>query len=306
MTDPLKIVFAGTPEFSVTALQALIASEHHICAVYTQPDRPAGRGRKLTASPIKQLAITHGLTVKQPVSLRNDIAQQELVALKADLMIVVAYGLILPQTVLDTPVLGCWNIHASLLPRWRGAAPIHRAILAGDEKTGVCIMQMDAGLDTGPVLLSKSTNISDDETVNSLHNRLAGLGAEALIEALNHRQQLTPIIQSQSGIMYAHKLEKSESRLDWSETATELDRKIRGFNPWPGAQLNIAGETCKIWRARVETISGTAGNVLKAGGDDLIIACGEGSLRIDELQKPGSRRMPVRDFLNAMPDLRVM
>ncbi|NLG77827.1 MAG: methionyl-tRNA formyltransferase, partial [Xanthomonadaceae bacterium] len=235
MSSPFSIVFAGTPEFSVPTLKALLDSRHRVAAVYTQPDRPAGRGRQLTASPIKRVALEHGIHVEQPATLKDAAAVARLASFSADLMIVVAYGLLLPQSVLDTPRLGCVNVHASLLPRWRGAAPIQRAILAGDRETGVTIMQMDAGLDTGPMLLQRSTPIAERETSATLHDRLAAIGAEALLDALDSLPQIVPQAQPDEGVTYAAKIRKEEARIDWSRSASEIDRMVRAFDPWPVA-----------------------------------------------------------------------
>jgi len=252
MTQRLRLVFAGTPEFAVPCLEACLAAPADVVAVYTQPDRPAGRGRKLTPSPVKQRALDATISVEQPETLKALDAQQRLAAYAPDLMIVVAYGLILPKKVLAIPRLGCWNVHASLLPRWRGAAPIQRAILAGDVETGIDLMQMEAGLDTGPVLIERRTPIGDDDTGGSLHDRLATLGADALAEGLARAargETLTPRAQAETGVAYAHKIEKSEGRLDWNEPASVLARKVRAFDPWPGTEADLWGERVRIWSA---------------------------------------------------------
>jgi len=299
----LRIIFAGTPEFAATCLQSLLESPHEVCAVYTQPDRPAGRGRKLTASPVKALALEHGLPVCQPPTLRDPDAQRELAAWQADIMVVVAYGLILPQAVLDTPPLGCINVHASLLPRWRGAAPIQRAILAGDAESGVTIMQMEAGLDTGPMLLRVSCPIGADDTAQTLHDRLAGLGARALVEALAGLEAgaLAAETQDEALANYAAKLEKSEAEIHWGRGAAELDRQIRAFNPWPVAFTRLGERNLRIWEAEPRPGSSPAapGTVLAADPDGIDVATGEGILRLKRLQLPGGRPLPARDFLNA-------
>ncbi len=301
MSSPLRIIFAGTPEFSVAPLNALLGSGHRVVAVYTQPDRPAGRGRKLSASPVKDLALRHNIPIHQPKSLKSVEQQAQLAALQADLMVVVAYGLLLPQAVLDTPRLGCINIHASLLPRWRGAAPIQRAILAGDSNTGITIMRMDAGLDTGPMLHTLSCPIEPADTGGSLHDRLVPLGAEALMQALpaiaEGRAQGQP--QDDGQASYAHKLRKEEATMDWGLPAVELERQARAFNPWPVAQTLYAGQVMRIWSARAIAGTGPHGTVLATGRDGIDVACADGLLRIDRLQLPGKRAMNVADFLNA-------
>ena len=308
MSDRLRLVFAGTPDFAVPGLEAVLASGHELLAVYTQPDRPAGRGRQLAASPVKQRALAAGIEVRQPETLRDADAQAQLAALAPDLMIVIAYGLILPKKVLAIPRHGCWNIHASLLPRWRGAAPIQRALLAGDTQTGVCLMQMEAGLDTGPVLLQSATAIADTDTGQSLHDRLAVLGAQLLADGLAQVAAGTlPVPQPQpdDGVTYAHKLEKSESLLDWSQPAAELDRRIRAFEPWPGTQGDLAGERVRVWQARAlsQTHSATPGTLLRAGRDGIDVACGDGVLRSLGVQRAGGRRIDVAAYLNGRPGL---
>ena len=299
----MKIVFAGTPEFSLPALQALLDSAHPVVAVYTQPDRPAGRGRRISASPVKELAVSAGLPVMQPHSLSDALEQRRLAEWQADLMVVVAYGLILPQAVLDLPRLGCVNVHASLLPRWRGAAPIQRAILAGDTETGVCLMQMEAGLDTGPVLACRETAILPDDTGSSLHDRLAVLGGELLgaeLDAIG-AGSLRPQVQDDVQASYAHKLDKAEAGLDWSQDAASLARKVRAFNAWPVAETRLNTRQLRIWEARAEDSTSDAppGTVIAADRDGVRVACGMGVLRLLILQVPGGRPMAAADFVNA-------
>ena len=306
----MKLVFAGTPEFAVPSLDAALASGCEVVAVYTQPDRPAGRGRQLTASPVKQRAMAAGIEVRQPKTLRDPEAQQALRELQPDLLVVIAYGLILPQAVLDIPLHGGWNLHASLLPRWRGAAPIQRAIEAGDRETGVCLMQMEAGLDTGPVLLSQPTPVLDDDTAGTLHDRLARLSAEVLTDGLKLlRAGIKPQAQPQpaDGIEYAHKLDKAEARLDWDAPAVELARKVRAFNPWPVAEFELAGERLRVHAAKPVDSGGAAaapGSVLRAGREGIDVVCTDGVLRLITVQRPGGRAMPAADYLNARPELR--
>jgi methionyl-tRNA formyltransferase len=299
--DSLRIVFAGTPEFSVAPLQALLGDGREVVAVYTQPDRPAGRGRKLTPSPVKQLALARGIPVHQPASLKPAAAQQALAELAPDLMVVVAYGLLLPRAVLDTPRLGCVNIHASLLPRWRGAAPIQRAILAGDAETGITIMQMEAGLDTGPMLHVLRCAIGPQETGGSLHDRLAPLGARALLEALPAIADGTAVgtPQDDTASTYAHKLSKAEALIDWRLPAAELERLVRAFDPWPVAQTRYRGQPLRVWGARALPGSGVPGRVLASGRDGIDVACGDGLLRLTRLQLPGKRAMAAAEVLNA-------
>lgn len=305
--DRLKVAFAGTPEFAAVALDALIASEHDVVVVLTQPDRPAGRGRKLGPSAVKQRALNAAIPVQQPLSLRDESAQAALAAVGADVLVVAAYGLILPQAVLDMPPLGCLNIHGSLLPRWRGAAPIHRAILAGDERTGVCIMQMDAGLDTGDVLLERQLEIGDNETAAQLHDRLAVLGAAALVESLTAhcRGELQTLVQPEAGVSYAEKLSKAEARLDFSAQSGELHRRIRAFNPWPVAEASLRGERVRIWSSRqVPVESGGAaalansapGTVVEVLSDALRVRTGDGLIDLLQLQWPGKKMQDAAVF----------
>lgn len=303
MSTPLNIVYAGTPEFAAVALQALLDSPHTLIAVYTQPDRPAGRGRKLKASPVKTLALEHGIKVYQPESLKSADEQAKLAALNPDVMVVAAYGLLLPAEVLAIPRLGCLNIHASLLPRWRGAAPIQRAILAGDAETGITIMQMDKGLDTGDMLYKRSTPIESSDTAASLHDRLAELGAQAIVEALEGIQEgtLVPEKQDDGQANYARKLNKSEAAIDWQQSAEQIARQVAAFNPWPVAQTPWQGEMLRIWEARPldETSSQPPGTVIRADKQGIDIACGEGVLRALRLQRPGGKPQGVADFINA-------
>jgi methionyl-tRNA formyltransferase len=308
MPAPLRLVFAGTPEFAAPHLRACLAENVEIAAVYTQPDRPAGRGRTLAASPVKQAALAAGLVVEQPESLKSLAAKARLRELNPDLLVVVAYGLILPRTVLAIPRLGCWNVHASLLPRWRGAAPIQRAILAGDTQTGVCLMRMEAGLDTGPVMLRREIDIAADDTGGSLHDKLAVLGAQTLGEGLRRTlagETLTALPQPEAGIAYAHKLEKSEARLDWNESAIVLERKVRAFDPWPVAEADLAGERVRVWGAQAMPGNGASPGAVIAGTKHGIdVACGEGALRVTRLQRAGGRVVTAADYLNARPELK--
>jgi methionyl-tRNA formyltransferase len=304
--NKLKLIFAGTPDFAARHLAALLSSDHEVVAVYTQPDKPAGRGQRLTASPVKELALTHNLPVYQPASLRNEEAQAELAALGADLMVVVAYGLILPKVVLDTPRLGCINVHGSLLPRWRGAAPIQRAIWAGDAETGVTIMQMDVGLDTGAMIRKVSCPIAADETSTSLYDKLAGLGPQALVDTLNAMEAGDTAAEQQDDSLanYAQKLSKEEARIDWSMEAVAIERCIRAFNPWPISWFEVAGQTIKVWQAEVvdSNHGQPAGTLLKADKQGIDIATGKGVLRLLTLQPPGKKAMSVSDLLNSRRD----
>lgn len=304
MTTPLRIIFAGTPDFAARHLQALLDSEHQVIAVYTQPDRPAGRGQQLQASPVKQLAVAHDIPVFQPKSLKKAPAQQQLSALDADLMVVVAYGLILPQVVLDTPKLGCINVHGSLLPRWRGAAPIQRALWAGDTNTGVTIMQMDAGLDTGAMLSMATLPIEDHDTSATLYDKLAVIGPRALVEALQDLPGLRAKAQPQqdSAANYAEKLSKEEALLDFNKAAVALEREIRAFNPWPVSYLQLGTQQLKIWQARVEAGSAQPGQVVRVDKKGIAIGTSDGLLVIEQLQPPGKKAMAVVDFLNGRAD----
>ena len=304
----LRIVFAGTPEFAVPSLRAA-AERHEVVAVYTQPDRPAGRGRALRPSPVKLEAVRRGIPVLQPDTLRSALSRDALRALQPDLLVVVAYGLILPQSILDIPRYGGWNVHASLLPRWRGAAPIQRAIEAGDRETGVCLMQMAKGLDTGPVLLVQRIAIGDAETGGQLHDRLAALGAQTLSDGLGLlRAGLKPVAHAQPdvGVTYAHKFDKAEARLDWSRPAGELARKVRAFNPWPMAETTLDGERVRVHAAVAVPRDRDAapGSVLVAGRHGIDIACADGALRVGLLQRDGGKAISAADFLNAHPQLK--
>lgn len=310
----MRVIFAGTPEFARAALERLQAAGFTLPLVLTQPDRPAGRGMKLQPSPVKQFAQAHGIAVAQPRSLRLDgkypedaaAARAAIEAARADVMVVAAYGLILPQWVLDAPRLGCLNIHASLLPRWRGAAPIHRAIEAGDTQTGVTIMQMDAGLDTGAMLLEERIAIAPADTTASLHDKLANLGGRLIVEALEIAAcgGLRPVPQPEQGVTYAHKIEKAEAAIDWSQPAAAIERRIRAFDPFPGAAARIGGETVKVWRARAAAGHGSAaaGTVVALDDHGISVACGDGGrLELTELQRPGGKRLPAADFLRGFP-----
>ena len=305
----LRVAFAGTPEFASVALAAIHAAGHGVPLVLTQPDRPAGRGMKLTPSPVKQLALDLGLTVAQPRSLRLDgkypdeaeAGRAALEAARADVLVVAAYGLILPQWVLDLPRLGCLNIHGSLLPRWRGAAPIHRAIEAGDAETGITIMQMDVGLDTGDMLLVEREPIAFDDTTGLVHDRLAALGARLIVQALGDAAagRLRPVRQPDEGVNYAHKIAKAEAAMDWRLPADVLERRIRAFDPFPGATFQAGGETVKLWRAQVERLDRAAvpGSVIAVDGQQLVVACGDGALALLDVQRSGGKRTPVASWL---------
>jgi len=299
----MRLIFAGTPEFSAKALGALVCAGHEVVLVLTQPDRPAGRGMSLAMSPVKQLAQAQGLSVLQPVSLKLPEIQAQLAAAGAEVMIVAAYGLILPKAVLDIPPRGCLNIHASLLPRWRGAAPIQRAILAGDGETGITIMQMDEGLDTGPMLLKRPLPIMANDTAHALHDKLAALGADAIVAALAQLQSgvLSGQFQDERLATYAAKLTKAEGRLDWIRPARELERAVRAYNPFPIAQAVFKGEVWRIWQAETSDHSGAPGEVLRVDKDGVLVACGEGALLLREVQKAGGRRLPLAQFLPGNP-----
>ena len=309
MTSPLRVIFAGTPEFAAAAMAQILAAGHTVPLVLTQPDRPAGRGMKLQASAVKQLALQHNIPVAQPLSLRLDgkypddaaAAQAAITEAKADVMVVAAYGLILPQWTLDAPRLGCLNIHASLLPRWRGAAPIHRAIEAGDAQTGVVIMQMDAGLDTGDMLLTDVLDIAPDDTTATLHDRLAEMGGALVVRALADAQagQLHAVKQPEAGVNYAHKIEKTEAAVDWQQSAESIGRRVRAFNPFPAASAQLGADTIKLWRATVEATSATdaPGTILSADAHGVRVACGEGVLCVTELQRAGGKRLNAADLL---------
>ena len=311
----MRVIFAGTPEFARSALAALHAAGHDIVGVMTQPDRPAGRGMKLQASAVKQFAQTHQLPVLQPHSLKLDgkypeealAAQQFIAQAQADVMVVAAYGLILPQWVLDAPRFGCLNIHGSLLPRWRGAAPIHRAIEAGDVETGITIMQMDAGLDTGDMLLKETWPIGPLDTTATLHDALASMGAQMIVKALSQVGQFTPVKQPEEGVTYAHKIEKSEAALDWTQSAEVLARRVRAFDPFPGMSTQLGDEVIKIWQAHALNANASAnpqhaplaGTILAIAETGIQVACGEGVLCLTQLQKPGGKRQPVSDFVRS-------
>lgn len=294
----MRIIFAGTPHFAASALATLLANDHEIVAVLTQPDRPAGRGMQLAPSPVKQLAVQHGIPVLQPTTLKAAGIQLELAIFQADVMVVAAYGLILPAPVLHMPRYGCLNIHASLLPRWRGAAPIQRAILAGDVETGITIMQMDEGLDTGKMLLKKSCAIAVNDTAQTLHDKLEKLGAEAIIEALSKICNLTGITQDNALATYAAKIIKSEAQLDWTQSAAQLDRAIRAYNPVPGAYTILNDTTIKIWQASESVpMQGEPGTVLAINKHDIQVSCGQGSLKLQILQRPNGKSLPVSQFV---------
>lgn len=300
MEHELKIIFAGTPTFAAKSLEAILAHEHHVVAVLTQPDRPAGRGMQLTPSPVKQVALQHAITVLQPQTLKSEEVQNQLSLFQADVMVVAAYGLLLPRAVLQLPRYGCLNIHASLLPRWRGAAPIQRAILAGDNVTGVTIMQMDEGLDTGNMLLKKICPIEPRDTAESLLTKLTMIGAEAIIESLQElpRNTMSAIVQDSAEATYAPKLSKSEAALDWTQSAQQLERCVRGYNPFPVAHAKIRDTQIKIWQAAVhEGTRSQPGTVVEIGKDGILVACGTGALALEVLQRPNGKAMPAHQFL---------
>ncbi len=297
----MKVAFAGTPEFAAVALRALIAAGFEIPLVLTQPDRPAGRGQKLVASAVKQVALAHGIPAHQPEKLRDPATHAPLIECAPDVLVVAAYGLILPQAVLNIPKRGCLNIHASLLPRWRGAAPIQRAIEAGDAETGVAIMRMEAGLDTGPVLLAAALPIGPAETAATLHDRLAALGGRLIVDALQRLDALTPQPQPAGGVTYANKIDKAEAAIDWTRPAAEIERRIRAFDPFPGCTVKFGADVLKIWRAELAPGGGQAGAILAVAPDGITVACGEGALKLVELQKPGGRRLASAEFLPGFP-----
>ena len=302
MTTPLRIVFAGTPDFAAKHLAALLESDHQVIAAYTQPDRPAGRGKKLTPSPVKAMALSHEIPVYQPASLKSSDAQAELQALNADIMVVVAYGLILPVAVLEAPKLGCLNVHGSILPKWRGAAPIQRAVWAGDDETGVTIMQMDEGLDTGDMLHIARIPIANTDTSASLYDKLADLGPTALLHTLDNLASLTPSPQNDADATYAKKLSKEEAFINWRDDAQQIERNIRAFNPWPVAWTTIADQNIKIWAADVidDLATGNApGTITQADKHGIVVATGRGGLRIHSLQIPGKKALPAVDVVNA-------
>ncbi|MEH0743328.1 methionyl-tRNA formyltransferase [Vibrio cholerae] len=303
MSKPLKIVFAGTPDFAARHLAALLSSEHDVIAVYTQPDRPAGRGKKLTASPVKQIALDHDIAVYQPENFKSEEAKQALADLDADLMVVVAYGLLLPQAVLDTPKLGCINVHGSILPRWRGAAPIQRAIWAGDEETGVTIMQMDIGLDTGDMLSIARLPIESSDTSASMYEKLADLGPSALLDCLTDIAQGSAVATKQDDALanYAKKLSKEEARINWHDDAEHIERCVRAFNPWPMSHFETADNSIKVWQSRVaeHTTDQAAGTIIQADKTGIYVATGKGVLVLSQLQVPGKKAMSVQDILNA-------
>ncbi|ENC6708667.1 methionyl-tRNA formyltransferase [Vibrio harveyi] len=303
MSQSLRIVFAGTPDFAARHLAALLSSEHEVIAVYTQPDRPAGRGKKLTASPVKTIALEHDIPVYQPENFKSDEAKQELADLNADIMVVVAYGLLLPQVVLDTPKLGCINVHGSILPRWRGAAPIQRSIWAGDAETGVTIMQMDIGLDTGDMLKIATLPIEASDTSASMYEKLAGLGPDALIDCLADiaTGKAEPVKQDDELANYAKKLSKEEARIDWNDDAAHIERCVRAFNPWPMSHFEAAENSIKVWESRVagQTSDKPAGTILQADKTGIYVATGNGVLVLEQLQVPGKKAMSVQDILNS-------
>ena len=304
VTQALRIIFAGTPDFAARHLQALIDSEHEIVAVYCPPDRPAGRGKKLKACEVKELAVAHDIQVLQPSSLKSTEVQQELAELNADLMVVVAYGLLLPKAILDTPKFGCINVHGSILPRWRGAAPIQRAIWAGDEKSGVTIMQMDVGLDTGDMLSIVTCPIAKDETSTSLYDKLAQLGPQAMIATVADiaNGQAIATKQDDEQANYAKKLSKEEANIDWTMAADQIERNVRSFNPWPICFTEFSGHTVKIWQAEIVNQQGQAGTILQADKNGIIVATAQHALKITQLQPEGKKPMSAQDFLNGRAD----
>lgn len=303
MTRSLNVIFAGTPDFAASSLQALLDSEHNIVAIYTQPDRQSGRGKKISMSPVKELALKHNIPVEQPISFKTEEAQQQLASYKADIMVVAAYGLLLPQSVLDIPRLGCINVHGSLLPRWRGAAPIQRAIEAGDTESGITIMQMEAGLDTGPMIRKAVTPITTEDTGSSLHDKLALQGAKLLVSTMDNiaDNKFSSEVQDDSLATYAHKLSKQEAFIDWKQSAQHIERIIRAYNSWPVAQSNLDDKVIRVWAS--EVVEGecllSPGTIMKVDKSGVLVACGENQLRLTELQLPGSRKMSVKDLLNA-------
>ncbi|RYU66401.1 methionyl-tRNA formyltransferase [Aliivibrio finisterrensis] len=303
MNKPLRIIFAGTPDFAARHLSALIDSHHEVIGVYTQPDRPAGRGKKLTASPVKELALEHNIPVFQPENFKSDEAKQELADQNADLMVVVAYGLLLPQAVLDTPKLGCINVHGSILPRWRGAAPIQRSIWAGDAETGVTIMQMDIGLDTGDMLSIATLPIEATDTSASMYNKLAELGPVALVECLSTIADGTAVAQKQNDEQanYAKKLSKEEAKIDWTMDAETIERCVRAFNPWPMSHFSVEEKAIKVWQSRVEEYTGNAtpGTIIQADKTGIYVATGSNAIVFEQLQVPGKKAMGVQDILNS-------
>lgn len=305
----LRIIFAGTPDFAAQHLQALLDSNHQVIGVYSQPDRPAGRGRKLAASPVKALALEHGIDVQQPLSFKDEASKNTLKDFNADIMVVVAYGLLLPQAVLDTPKLGCINVHGSLLPRWRGAAPIQRAILAGDNSSGITIMQMEAGLDTGPMLLKAETPITQDDTSASLYAKLASLGCTSLIEALDALQEsaLTPQVQDDAQANYASKLVKAEGAINWHQSAKEISLQVRGLNPWPVAYSDWQNNRLRIWIASpLETVSNKEpGTLVAIDKTGIEVACGSGHLKITQLQWPGGKALSQNELMNLKPKMQL-
>ncbi|MRR09544.1 methionyl-tRNA formyltransferase [bacterium] len=298
---PFKVAFAGTPEFAAQALEAILAAGYTVPLVLTQPDRPAGRGQQLQPSAVKKVALAHGLPLHQPERLKDPATHAPLIEAAPDLLVVAAYGLILPQAVLDIPRRGCINIHASLLPRWRGAAPIQRAIEAGDAETGVTIMGVELGLDSGPMLLAESLPITADDTAATLHDKLAAQGARLIVDALGRLDSLVPQVQPEEGVTYAKKIEKAEAQIDWTLPAEVLARRSRAFDPFPGCLGNLRQTAIKIWRGEATTGNGEPGAVLAVANDGIVVACGEGALRLTQLQKPGGKRLSARDFLQGFP-----